>query len=380
MESKITAPPNPKSRRIADSTWKNLALFLFTLGAIVLCGLMLRPFLPAITGAIVLAIVTYTPYLWIEQRVARPTLAATISLLLVILCIIGPVAYILWSLGHHILSAAHLLQGRSPQQGVAQIVNQSPRIANALQYLSDKVDLSSVLNKGAGVVGAWLASVFGGSIAVVTQIVILLFLLFFLYRDHRRAAEGLRSLLPFEDADANYLLMRLVQTVRATVLGRFVVATLQGVIAGITYAALSVPAASLLGILTAFCAMIPSFGAVLIWAPVAIWLALAHHWIQAIILACIGVLIISTLDNFLYPVLIGSELQQHTVIIFVSILGGIWLFGISGLVLGPIIFSVTQSLLILWREKAAKGSGPGEKHALPPSSSDPARPGNVTSA
>ena len=82
--------------------------------------------------------------------------------------------------------------------------------------------------------------------------------------------------------------------------------------------------------------MVPSFGAFVVWLPVAMYLAATHHWVQAAILVAVGSVIISTLDNFLYPVLIGTQLRLHTVQVFLSILGGIWLFGVSGMVLGPI--------------------------------------------
>jgi predicted PurR-regulated permease PerM len=98
-------------------------------------------------------------------------------------------------------------------------------------------------------------------------------------------------------------------------------------------------------------AIVPSFGAFVVWLPVAVYLAATHHWIQAAILAAVGSLIISTLDNFIYPVLVGTRLRLHTVAIFLSVLGGIWLFGVTGLILGPIVFTLAESLLTIWRRR-----------------------------
>jgi predicted PurR-regulated permease PerM len=93
---------------------------------------------------------------------------------------------------------------------------------------------------------------------------------------------------------------------------------------------------------------------------VSIFLALTHHWIQATILVSIGALIISTLDNFLYPILVGAQLGLHTITILLSILGGIWLLEISGLVLGPVAFTLAESLLAIWRQRSASIAQPME--------------------
>jgi hypothetical protein len=125
----------------------------------------------------------------------------------------------------------------------------------------------------------------------------------------------------------------------------------EGLAAWIAFASLGISSASLLGVATVFFAMVPSFGAFVVWVPIVIYLAILHHWVQAGILMAVGTLVISTLDNILYPVLVGAQLRIHTAPIFISIVGGVWLFGISGLILGPIVFALAQSLLDIWRER-----------------------------
>ena len=333
--------------------WRNLTLFLITMSAVVVCALMLRPFLPAITGAIVLAIVTQRPYQWIGAWGRNTTLAATSCVILVTLCIIGPTIFLGQSLGHHVLAVIRGVQNDTASGGFQAFLTRSPRIADMLQYFSDNVSLNQAIDKSAGFVATRVASVLGGSVAAVTQIIIMLFLLFFLYRDRDLCLTVLRSMVPLTVDDTDDLLSRITQTIQATVLGRFVVACIQGVVAGITFASLGISGATPLGIVTAAFALVPSFGAFVVWLPVAIYLTATHHWIRAAILVAVGSMIISTLDNFLYPVLVGSRLRLHTVPIFLSILGGIWLFGVSGLVLGPIVLSLTESLLLIWRRKTA---------------------------
>jgi predicted PurR-regulated permease PerM len=335
-----------------EFSWKNLTLFLLTLVVVLVCLWIVWPFLPALTGAVVLSIITQRPYRWMAMRLRRATLAAAISLVLVTLSIIAPITFLVQSVGSHVLAAIRTVQNGTAERGVQELLQHSPRLADALQYSQDNINLSQAAEKAANFAGAKLAALLSGSISALTQLVVMLFLLFFLYRDRDKAAAFLRRLLPLQAEETTYLLNGVANTIHATVLGRFVVAGVQGLVAGATFAILRVEGASLLGILTMIFAMVPSFGAFLVWMPVAIYLAITHHWIQALVVVAVGALLISTLDNFLYPILVGSRLKLHTVPIFLSLLGGIWLFGIAGLILGPVTFAVADALLTIWRGRA----------------------------
>ncbi|TCK72782.1 AI-2E family transporter [Acidipila rosea] len=331
--------------------WKDLTFFLLTIAAVLLCAIMLNPFVPAVIGAIVLAIVTQRPHGWVTGRVRNRTLAASISVIVVSLIIIVPSFFLGQVIGRHVLAGVHNLQSGGAEQGLRDYLNRSPRTATALQYSLDNINPSQALERAAGFVAGKIGVVVGGSISALTQIILMLFILFFLYRDKQQGLGLLHSLLPLHENEIEYLLARITDTVNAIVTGRFLVAGAQGLVAGIAFASLGIGGAALLGFITALFAMIPSFGAFLVWLPVALYLAAIHHWLQAIIMAVVGSLIISTLDNFLYPVLVGTRLRIHTVPVFLSILGGIWLFGIAGLILGPIIFTVAESFLVIWRRR-----------------------------
>lgn len=332
--------------------WKSLTLFLLTIVAVYLCLRMLQPFLPAITGAIVLAIVTYHPHRWIAARLRSPSIAAATSVALVTLGIIGPTFLLAQSFGYRVLAAIQAIQSGSAQRSLELFLDQSPRMDAIVQFSLDNVTPSQAFDKSAGFLTAHIAALLAGSLGALTQIVIMLFVLFFAYRDSDLALNSLRALVPLSPRETDHLFSRLVDTIRATVMGHFVVSAIQGVVAAIVFAFIGLPsAATLLGAATALAAIIPSFGAFVVWIPVAIYLALTHHWIQAAILMAVGTLIISTLDNVLYPIMVGTQLRLHTIPIFFSILGGVFVFGISGLILGPIACALAQSLLDIWRQR-----------------------------
>ncbi len=330
-------------------SWRSLALFLITAAALIACERIIQPFLPAVVGALVLAVVTQRPHRWIEAKVKRPTLAASISVLLVSLSIIIPTLVFAQILAGHILGGVAAVQSGAAQRGIQQFLADSPRISAILQFSMDNITLEQAFNKSMGFIAARLTIFLGGSIAALTQIVIMLFLLFFLYRDRSLGLSYLRSIMPLRDQDADYLLGRIADTIQATVVGHFLVSVIQGIVAGITFAFLGVSGASLLGLATAVCGIVPSFGAFVVWIPVAIYLAATHHWIQAVILMVVGTLVISTLDNVLYPVLVGTQLRLHTAPVLIALLGGILVFGISGLILGPVAFTLVANLLTIWK-------------------------------
>jgi predicted PurR-regulated permease PerM len=133
------------------------------------------------------------------------------------------------------------------------------------------------------------------------------------------------------------------------------VAGIQGILAGLAFWVLGVPGAVLWGFTTVAVAMIPAFGSYLVWVPIAIYLGLSGHWGKAALLAVWGSVIVSTIDNFLYPILVGTRLRSHTAAILLSILGGIAAFGIPGIILGPVIFTIAATLLDFWHARANPG-------------------------
>ncbi|MHB1935748.1 MAG: AI-2E family transporter [Acidobacteriaceae bacterium] len=332
-------------------TWKNIALFIITLAILLACLLMLRPFTPAIVGAIVLAVVTRRPHRWLRRKIGNPTITSSVALVLATLSIIVPCLFLAQIVGQYAMTAARTVQNGGVEQGVNAFLVQYPQLYSTLQHSSEVLSLSQSAQKTAEFLAGSLVTVLSSSVAALMQTIIMLFILFFLYRDEEIVVRFLYRLFPLAESETHCLLERINETVRATFLGRFVAAAIQGLVAGVVFAALGIHDAAILGVLTTTVAIVPYFGAYVIWVPVAIYFAMTGHWFRMAILIAAGSLVISTLDNFLYPVLVGAQLRQHTVSIFLSLLGGIWLFGISGLVLGPVIFSVAESLLAIWSHR-----------------------------
>jgi len=334
-----------------ETNWQQTTLFLLTLAILILCAILLEPFFAPLVGAIVLAVVTQRPYDWLATKIRTPSLCASIALILVILAIIVPGYYLAQEIGQQAVSAINALRQDSTQQKIYDFLTHHPAIATQVQAYTDSFDLSAATRSAAAYLGRHIGTLLGNSVRLITQLVVMLFILFFLFRDRAQALAFLRSLLPLREDETTQLLTRLDDTILATALGRLAIAIIQGILAGLAYWLLGVPGVVLWAFTTALMAMIPGFGAVLVWAPIALYLGFSGHWGKAAILALWGGVIVSTIDNFLYPILIGTRLRAHTVTILISILGGVALFGITGIILGPVLFSTAATLLDIWRTR-----------------------------
>ena len=152
-------------------------------------------------------------------------------------------------------------------------------------------------------------------------------------------------LLPLSSTQSQQVFKQISDTIHAIVYGTLAIAAVQGFLGGLMFWWLGLPAALLWGVMMGFLAVIPVLGAFIIWLPAAVFLALEGHWTQAIILVLWGMLVVGTIDNLLRPILVGNRLHQHTLLIFMSLVGGLILFGSSGLILGPVVLAITLFLI-----------------------------------
>ena len=145
-------------------------------------------------------------------------------------------------------------------------------------------------------------------------------------------------------------------TISAVVFGTLAVAVVQGTLGGLMFWWLGLPAPILWGAIMAVLAILPLFGAALIWVPAALYLAINGEWDKALLLTAWGTIVVGLIDNLLYPLLVKNKLRIHTVPVFIAVLGGLFAFGATGVVLGPLILAVALALVDIWRRRMALGA------------------------
>jgi predicted PurR-regulated permease PerM len=328
--------------------WRSVALFLLTVAAVITCVLFSNVLLFSLAGAVTLAVVTNPLAAWLKRRCST-TLTATVLVVLVSVAVLLPLGLILRELVAELMNFVRFVASGTAVASLQQIAAKHQRVGSLIQRGMQQVDLPEAGKEAAGTIASHVGQGLQQVAKGVTNAVLLLFFFFFCVRDTDDALAALKGLVPLHAADTDDLLQQAADVVQATFGGRIVIALIQGALAGGAYLLLGVPGALLWSAVTAVCCVIPAFGAFLAWVPIALYLGLAQSWTKAGLLAAWGGIVVSNVDNVLYPVIVGKKTDLHTAVIFIAIFGGLALFGVSGFVLGPVIVAATMFLLRVWK-------------------------------
>jgi predicted PurR-regulated permease PerM len=198
---------------------------------------------------------------------------------------------------------------------------------------------------------SWSGDLVRGSINSLATILVTFYFLFYMLRDRSMVLLAVQESMPFSASEFSLLKSRVIDTIFASVYGTAIVSVLQGILGGLMFWWLDLPSPFFWAVLMGALAIVPFLGAFVIWVPVAIFLVLNGEINSAVILTLWGTVIIGLVDNIIYPVLVGNRLQLHSVPSFIAILGGLLLFGTSGIVLGPIIFVTAPILFRILRDR-----------------------------
>jgi predicted PurR-regulated permease PerM len=310
---------------------------------------IVQPFLVQIGWAVVLAI-ALSP---IQGRVAKrlgATRTALVLTFLVVVLVITPI----------VLTGSALLQegGDLVRDAESQLAEAGGAMAwlrtgwewvrGRLPFLPSDDEVIAKVSQSLGSFAQFVAGQAGGLLKgaafVVFNLVIVLGILFFLLRDAPHFAAGLRRLLPFGAEQNERLLTMTRDLVAASVTAMVTIAGLQGLIGGTTFALLGIRGALLWGMVMAVLALLPVGGATLVWLPTAAWLILSGETAKGIVLLGVG-MVMGSMDNVIRPWLLSGKARMNTLVMILSILGGLSAFGFIGIVLGPLVASVLTALV-----------------------------------
>ena len=335
--------------------------------ALYVCWLMLQPFFNVLLWAAVLAVVFYPMHRRILARYGSPTLSAVMSTLLVVVFILLPVTFITIAIVRELSGLAASLpvwlsnfsSGQLPVVGW--VMDWASQYIHVDREAAEKFVIERVQSWAAVLAGSTLMVV-GGVVGAVVQMALAVFTLFYMFRDGERIRQAAFELLPIERVQAHDIASRTLEVIGATVYGVLVIAAIQGTLGTMIFWILGLPSPLIWGVVMFFLSMIPMAGAFLVWVPAAIYLALTGAFIKAGVLGAWGVLVISSIDNFLSPRLVGQRARLHELLIFFSVLGGLEVFGVLGLILGPVVVAVTLALVEMVRQT---GYLPAETRSRP---------------
>ena len=200
---------------------------------------------------------------------------------------------------------------------------------------------------------------------VVVSFVFTMFAMLLLFRDWERIVGKIPDLLPFERIQS--------ETHGRSYSGRhlcerlwFRIALIQGALCGIMFWVLGIPSAALWGMVTVLTSVLPLIGAAAVWIPGTLYLLVIGHWAQAIVLAVWGTAVISGVDNFLRPKLVGDRVGLSELVIFFAVLGGLQVFGVLGIVMGPVVFAIAISIFDVLSEGNTTSAAVGSTGVIDP--------------
>ncbi len=325
-----------------------LLLMAVTVAGIYFCFQLAAPFIPAFTWALVLTVLFAPLNRRLEKKIKRPNLTAAICVLSAALIVVVPSAFVAQRILGEAANGAETIKTMIQSGEWQRILDDHPRLAPAGNWIEQQIDLPGIFNNAATWLTSTAASFVHGSVLQLIGVVLVFYMLFYFLRDRNAMLESVRSLSPLSAADMKRMFDAISDTVRATVYGTFAVSIIQGTLGGLMFWWLGLPSPVLWGVVMALLAVVPVLGAFIIWIPAAIYLLLDGSEGKALLLTIWGAVVVGGIDNLLYPMLVGSRLKMHTIIAFVSIVGGLIVFGPSGLILGPVMFTVTRILLEIW--------------------------------
>ncbi|MEQ9012073.1 AI-2E family transporter [Algiphilus sp.] len=320
--------------------------FLITLALVTLVfGLLMMPFWVPLLWAVIIAVLFHPMQVWLGKRWGdRPNLTALTTLLTCMVLVVLPVLFLLGSFLQQALSIYQQIESGEIQPGnyVERVREAFPAVQGLLERFD--IDVNTLRENAAQAAVAasqFLARnalAFGqGAFGFVLQLALMLYVAFFLLRDGRVLVDLLIQALPLGDERERLLFQKFAEVARATVKGNLLVAMVQGMLGGLIFWILGLPAPLLWGVVMTVLSLIPAIGAGLVWLPAAVYLYAIGAWVSATVLIAYGVLIIGLADNLLRPILVGRDTKLPDWMVLLSTLGGIVMVGISGFVVGPLI-------------------------------------------
>lgn len=355
--SEIPSPPMGLDRKVL------FRLFFFGVFLLLLYQALrlMTPFLTSLMSAVTLTLIFYPAHRQLLRFIKSPSLAASLSTVLVLVMIIAPAALLGWLLvkeSSQVLPATQewLRHAQSPEISWSDSL---PGPVNRLWVKAQEymvlwqVDLEDVLLSNVRQLGnrvtGFGAKAVKNTIFIIFDVIVLIVALFFFLRDGVKMIRWIADIVPMERENKELILKRMDNTLSAVVRGVFITAAAQGFLAGLGFLLAGVRFPVLLGSATAFFSLIP--GAFIVWVPVAVHTLSQGRIAAGVFLVLWGIFLVSMIDNVLRPVIIGEKAKLPILLIFLGILGGLRVYGVVGILVGPLMIASVLSFAKIYREQ-----------------------------
>ncbi len=340
MADSLTTPPASDPAR----KFQRGFLLLLVAGISVLFVQMVRDFLLAVFLAAIFAGMSYPLFDRLRTRMGgRENIASITTILLILVGVIVPLAVFMVFVVSESVSMSQAIADwiRSEPDRFGQLREWAYRLPVVGRLVPESDVLLAKLGDLAGTIGPTVASklaAFGGAtLSFLFQLFVCLYAMFFFLVDGPGLLRQILYYIPLGSAQEDQLLERFISVTRATIKGSLLIGVIQGLLAGLAFWVAGVPAAAFWGTVMVVFSIIPAVGSALVWIPAVAYLFIAGDTTAALGLLAWCALVVSSVDNFLRPLLVGRDARMSDLMILLSTMGGIVLFGALGFIVGPII-------------------------------------------
>lgn len=338
-----------------DRFYSSMLIFLLVLLGY-LTYKIISPFLASIAWAIVFSIVFYPVYAYLSGYIRIKAIASVITIILILIVIVGPFTYLTFVLIDELQSVAEKIN----ENRFGSIQELIDRVRSSVifekitpymgfkDFMSEEAIMENIKKIGKGLAEN-LSLRITNIISAAIDFVFMIFTTFFLLKDGPGFLSKTKGYMPFNDAQKDKLASQVKDTIISTVYGGVAVAVIQGILGGLIFYIIGIDSPVMWGVAMSIMSFVPLVGTFAIWGPTSAFLVIQGSYLKGIGLLLFGVFVISMVDNILKPLIIGSRTKMHTIIILFSVLGGIKLFGMIGLIMGPLIMAIFVSVFEIFR-------------------------------
>ncbi len=338
---------------MADEYFKKITTTIIIIGLIVLAYFLLKPLLMAIIIGIILAFIFTPLYNWINKHLKMKNFTAFLMCILLVLIIVIPLWYlapVMINQSIKFYMASQQIDFVKPLENIFPSLFQSETLSNEIgsairTFITQTTN--SLMNS--------LSNIILNFPKIFLQLVVVFFTFFFVLRDKENLISYIQSLIPFSK-DVEKKLFKSSKDITVSVLyGQVVIGIVQGLVTGLGFFIFKVPNALLLTALAALAGIFPIIGTAIIWIPVAIYFLIAGNSFAAFGIVLFG-LISTVIETMIKPVFVSRRIQMNSSIILIGMIGGLFLFGILGVILGPLILAYLLIVLEIYRNKKLPGA------------------------
>jgi len=322
--------------------------------------LIMMPFFIPIFWAVVFVILFYPYYKWLLRRVtANKTTSSLLACLTIALFLMIPLSFMGTLLANELLGVYQWAEDYIRELSLKGSNSTALVIPYIQEFLGKYFDISTsdiqkmvadAIKESSSFVAEGLKGFIKNFATFVLNMVLAFFTMFFLFRDGDRLLEVVKDIIPLSDAYKKRVIKKNRLVISATMTGGLMVGAVQGFLGGVAFWFLGLPAPLLWGFIMLLMSFIPSIGTALVWGPAVIYLLIKGTYIKALILFLWGTFIVGLADNLLRPVIVSGRTNLHPLLLFFSILGAVNVFGLIGIIAGPIVLSIAISVVEIYHE------------------------------